>query len=195
MSVLALAHKEAKRLGQSYLDTEHLLLGILALDRGVVVYVLKNRGLDIDGLRIQVEEMIVPITAKEVDGADDKTSAFRNVILFAHEEAKKMGHSYTGTEHVLLGLLREEKGIAAQVLKSRGMDVADLRCEVLKELDPGLDARSAALMSPIYLRKIEIEITQMREEISKKVDRAIGLFESLKTEITQLRTDMQKGNS
>src|SRR5215471_13616301 len=111
--VLALARKEADRFNHNYVGTEHLLLGLIKLGQGVAVNVLQKMGLDLETVRMEVEKQVG-----------------------SGPEAKALNHSYVGTEHILLGLLREGEGVAARVLKSLELDIERTRNEILKELDP-----------------------------------------------------------
>lgn len=134
--VLALARKEADRFNHNYIGTEHVLLGLIKLGQGVAVSVLQRMGLDLDSVRMEVE--------KEVGtGPDTKSSTnipytprVKKVLALANKEAKQLNHSYVGTEHILLGLLREGEGMAARVLTSLNVDLQTTRNEVLAEIDP-----------------------------------------------------------
>ena len=137
--VLALARKEAERFNHNYIGTEHVLLGLIKLGQGVAVSVLQRMGLDLESVRMEVE--------KEVGmGPDQKTSAnipytprVKKVLALANKEAKQLNHSYVGTEHILLGLLREGEGMAARVLTSLKIDLQTTRNEVLAEIDPNFN--------------------------------------------------------
>ena len=134
--VLALARKEADRFNHNYIGTEHVLLGLIKLGQGVAVSVLQRMGLDLESVRMEVE--------KEVGtGPDTKSSTnipytprVKKVLALANKEAKQLNHSYVGTEHILLGLLREGEGMAARVLTSLNVDLQTTRNEVLAEIDP-----------------------------------------------------------
>jgi ATP-dependent Clp protease ATP-binding subunit ClpC len=134
--VLALARKEADRFNHSYVGTEHLLLGLIKLGQGVAVNVLERMGLDLDRVRMEVERFVGSHPETNMIGNIPYTPRVKKVLALAGKEAKALNHSHVGTEHILLGLLREGEGIAARVLKSLGVDPARTRNEILKELDP-----------------------------------------------------------
>jgi ATP-dependent Clp protease ATP-binding subunit ClpC len=134
--VLALARKEAERLNHNYVGTEHLLLGLIKLGQGVAVNVLQRMGLDLEGVRMEVEKHVGPHPEAKIIGNIPYTPRVKKVLALAGKEAKALNHSYVGTEHILLGLLREGEGIAARVFKSLEVDPVRTRNEILKELDP-----------------------------------------------------------
>ena len=134
--VLALARKEAERFNHNYVGTEHLLLGLIKLGQGVAVNVLQNMGLDLERVRMEVEKHVGPPPETKMIGNIPYTPRVKKVLALAGKEAQALHHSYVGTEHLLLGLLREGEGVAARVLKSLEVDPARTRNENLKELDP-----------------------------------------------------------
>lgn len=135
--VLALSRKEAERFNHNYIGTEHLLLGLINLGQGVAIKVLEKLDLDLQRLRSEIEKQVGP-------GPESQTSAkqipytprVKKVLSLAGQEAHKLKHSYIGTEHLLLGLLREGEGVAARVLQSLELDLERCRTEILYELDP-----------------------------------------------------------
>src|SRR6266481_2679312 len=134
--VLALAIKEAERFKHNYVGTEHLLLGLIKLGQGVAVNVLEKMGLDLEIVRKEVEKHVGPPPETKMIGNIPYTPRVKKVLALAGKEAQALHHSYVGTEHILLGLLREGEGVAARVLKSLEVDPARTRNEILKELDP-----------------------------------------------------------
>jgi ATP-dependent Clp protease ATP-binding subunit ClpC len=134
--VLALARKEAERFSHNYVGTEHLLLGLIKLGQGVAVNVLQKMGLDLETVRMEVEKQVGSGSDAKVLGNIPYTPRVKKVLALASKEAKALNHSYVGTEHILLGLLREGEGVAARVLKSLELDIERTRNEILKELDP-----------------------------------------------------------
>ena len=134
--VLALARKEADRFNHNYVGTEHLLLGLIKLGQGVAVNVLQKLGLDLETVRQEVEKQVGSGPENKMTGNIPYTPRVKKVLALAGKEAKALQHSYVGTEHILLGLLREGEGVAARVLKSLEVDLDRTRNEVLKELDP-----------------------------------------------------------
>ncbi len=134
--VLALARKEADRFNHNYVGTEHLLLGLIKLGQGVAVNVLQKMGLDLETVRMEVEKQVGSGPDTKMTGNIPYTPRVKKVLALASKEAKALNHSYVGTEHILLGLLREGEGVAARVLKNLDVDIERTRMEVLKELDP-----------------------------------------------------------
>ncbi|MFZ5494011.1 MAG: ATP-dependent Clp protease ATP-binding subunit [Verrucomicrobiota bacterium] len=135
--VLALARKEADRFHHNYVGTEHLLLGLIKLGQGVAVSVLQKMGLDLETVRAEVEKQVgIGQESKTPVGSIPYTPRVKKVLALAGKEAKALNHSYVGTEHILLGLLREGEGVAARVLKTLEVDIERTRNEILRELDP-----------------------------------------------------------
>jgi ATP-dependent Clp protease ATP-binding subunit ClpC len=141
--VLALARKEADRFNHNYVGTEHLLLGLIKLGQGVAVNVLQKLGLDLETVRIEVEKQVGSGPDTKMSGNIPYTPRVKKVLALAGKEAKALNHSYVGTEHILLGLLREGDGVAARVLKTLEVDIERTRNEVLKELDPNFASGEA----------------------------------------------------
>jgi ATP-dependent Clp protease ATP-binding subunit ClpC len=134
--VLALARKEADRFSHNYVGTEHILLGLIKLGQGVAVNVLERMGLDLDRVRMEVEKEVGTGTAGQSGGNIPYTPRVKKVLALADKEAKALNHSYVGTEHILLGLLREGDGVAARVLQQLEVDIQTCRNEILAEIDP-----------------------------------------------------------
>ena len=134
--VLQLARKEADRFNHNYVGTEHILLGLIKLGQGVAVNVLQKLGLDLDTVRSEVEKQVGTGPETKMAGNIPYTPRVKKVLALAGKEAKSLQHSYVGTEHILLGLLREGEGVAARVLKNLEVDIERTRNEILKELDP-----------------------------------------------------------
>jgi ATP-dependent Clp protease ATP-binding subunit ClpC len=134
--VLALARKEADRFHHNYVGTEHILLGLIKLGQGVAVSVLQKMGLDLETVRAAVEKQVGTGQETKTPGSIPYTPRVKKVLALAGKEARTLNHSYVGTEHILLGLLREGEGVAARVLKSLDIDIERTRNEILRELDP-----------------------------------------------------------
>lgn len=133
--VIKLAKKEAQRLNHNYLGTEHVLLGLLKLGQGVAVNVLKNLNIDFETVRNEVEKLVGYGPEIQVFGDPALTGKVKKVFEYANEEAANLNHNYVGTEHLLLGLLRQTDGVAAQVLENLNVNLKEVRKEVLKELE------------------------------------------------------------
>jgi len=143
--VLALARKEADRFNHNFLGTEHLLLGLIKLGQGVAVNVLQKMGLDLETVRMEVEKQVGTGPDQKMVGNIPYTPRVKKVLALAAKEAKSLNHTYVGTEHILLGLLREGDGVAAKVLKNLDVDIEQCRQEILKELDPNFAAEESAV--------------------------------------------------
>lgn len=140
--VLALARKEADRFHHNYVGTEHVLLGLINLGQGVAVNVLQKMQLDLETVRDAVEKQVGTGPESKPSGNIPYTPRVKKVLALAGKEAKSLNHSYVGTEHILLGLLREGEGVAARVLKSLDVDIERCRSEILAELDPNFSGDS-----------------------------------------------------
>jgi ATP-dependent Clp protease ATP-binding subunit ClpC len=143
--VLALARKEADRFNHNFLGTEHLLLGLIKLGQGVAVNVIQKMGLDLETVRMEVEKQVGTGPDQKMVGNIPYTPRVKKVLALASKEAKNLNHTYVGTEHILLGLLREGDGVAAKVLKNLDVDIEQTRQEILKELDPNFSGEEPAV--------------------------------------------------
>ena len=141
--VLALARKEADRFNHNYVGTEHLLLGLIKLGQGVAVSVLERMGLDLESVRMEVEKQVGTGPDQKVTGNIPYTPRVKKVLALSNKEAKALNHSYVGTEHILLGLLREGEGVAARVLQTLDVDIQRTRNEILAEIDPNFSPEEA----------------------------------------------------
>ena len=142
--VMQLANQEAQRFNHEYIGTEHILLGLVKEGSGVAANVLKNLDVDLRKIRLEVEKIVQtgPGGDQVVLGKLPHTPRAKKVIEYSVEEARNLNHNYVGTEHLLLGLLREQEGVAAQVLMNLGLKLEDVREEVLNLL--GTTCRSPA---------------------------------------------------
>ena len=132
--VIILAREEAGRLNHDYIGTEHILLGLVKVGGGVASEVLEGLGLDLEKLRFEVEKMVQSGPSTLAVGEIPFTPRAKKVLDLAVEEAQAIGHSYIGTEHLLLGLAREGEGIAAQVIENSGISLEDLRDKIVELL-------------------------------------------------------------
>ncbi len=137
--VLQLANQEAQRLNHEYVGTEHILLGLIKEGTGVAANVLKNLDVDLRKIRLEVEKLVQSGADMVTMGKLPHTPRAKKVIEYAMEEARNLNHNYVGTEHILLGLLREQEGVAAQVLMNLGLRLDDVREEVLNLLGHGME--------------------------------------------------------
>ncbi|MBM4108511.1 MAG: ATP-dependent Clp protease ATP-binding subunit [Phycisphaerae bacterium] len=146
--VMALANQEAQRLNHEYIGTEHILLGLVKEGSGVGANVLKNLDVDLRKVRLEVEKLVKPGPEMVTMGKLPQTPRAKKVIEYAIEEARNLNHNYVGTEHLLLGLLREHDGVAAQVLMNLGLKLEDVREEVLNLLGAGTEGGEGAAEAP-----------------------------------------------
>jgi ATP-dependent Clp protease ATP-binding subunit ClpC len=141
--VMALANQEAQRLNHEYIGTEHILLGLVKEGSGVGANVLKNLDIDLRKVRLEVEKLVKSGPEMVTMGKLPQTPRAKKVIEYAIEEARNLNHNYVGTEHLLLGLLREHDGVAAQVLMNLGLKLEEVREEVLNLLGAGVESEEA----------------------------------------------------
>ena len=134
--VLAHARREADRFNHHYIGTEHLLLFLPKLGKGVAVTILENLGVELSAVRKQVEEQIGRGTEPQAEGNIPYTPRVRKVLAMANREAQELNHTYVGTEHLLLGLIRDGDGVAGQILRHFGVDLEQARRELLDVLTP-----------------------------------------------------------
>src|SRR5437588_6887387 len=131
---MQLANQEAQRFNHEYIGTEHILLGLVKEGSGVAANVLKNLDIDLRKIRLEVEKIVQSGPDMVTMGKLPQTPRAKKVIEYSIEEARNLNHNYVGTEHLLLGLLREQEGVAAQVLMNLGLKLEDVREEVLNLL-------------------------------------------------------------
>ena len=141
--VMQLANQEAQRFNHEYIGTEHILLGLVKEGSGVAANVLKNLNVNLRSIRMEVEKLVQSGPEMVTMGKLPQTPRAKKVIEYAMEEARNLNHNYVGTEHILLGLLREHEGVAAQVLMNLGLKLDDVREEVLNLLGHGMEGSEA----------------------------------------------------
>jgi ATP-dependent Clp protease ATP-binding subunit ClpC len=175
--VILLAREEAKRFNHDYIGTEHILLGLIREGEGVAAVVLQKMGLSPDKIRLEIEQLVQPGPATVVSGDIPFTPKAKKVIELAMEEARTLGHNYIGTEHLLLGLIRESEGIAAQVLLNLGLSLENVRQEIMELLGSAIPqatvggATSAKTKTPA-LDAFGRDLTSLARE--NKLDPVIG---------------------
>ena len=190
--VIMLARNEAQKMGHDCVGTEHLLLGIIVLGQGVAVSSLQAMGVDLASVRAAVERLSPPQGGTHIEGELPLTPRVRKVLALSMREAKALNYHYIGTEHILLGLLKEGEGVAAQVLRALNVDVESIRREILKTLDPNFvpteakhdaehkadepaakrDGKAQKGDGLTALRQYSRDLTEMAKE--KKLDPVIG---------------------
>ena len=178
--VIQLAHREALRLGHDIIGTEHILLGLLVEGDGVAAHVLTSLGIDLDEVRRRVEQLVGKGQPKEKPVDLPLSPRAKRVLDLAMREARNMGVNYVGTEHILLGLLAEGEGIAAQVLMSMGLDMQKVYQEVVRYLSggdvdqmnqPGLSKKRTRTKTPT-LDQLGIDLVEMARQ--GELDPVIG---------------------
>jgi len=148
--VIVLAKEEARRFNHDYIGTEHLLLGLIREGEGVAAAVLQKMGLGLEAIRLEVEKLVQPGPSTQMQGDVPFTPRSKKALELSAEEARSLGHNYIGTEHLLLGLIREGEGVASQVLINLGLDLNRVRSEIMELLGsatPGFGNPQAASKS------------------------------------------------
>lgn len=136
--VIILAKEEARRFNHDYIGTEHILLGLIREGEGVAATVLQKMGVSLDNIRLEIEKLVQPGPTTQIMGDIPFTPRAKKALELAAEEARNLGHNYIGTEHLLLGLIREGEGVASQVLLNLGLDLNTVRNEVMELLGSAL---------------------------------------------------------
>jgi ATP-dependent Clp protease ATP-binding subunit ClpC len=193
--VIYLAREEAARLQHDYIGTEHLLLGVIREGEGIAAAVLNNLGLDLDRIRQEVENMVAPSGGTMTIGEIPFTPRAKRVLELAVDEARALGHNYVGTEHLLLGLIREGDGVAAKVLLELGVDRKRVREETIKLLGgapagPGTAEREERPETPA-LNQFGRDLTQLARE--GKLDPVIGREKEIER-VVQVLSRRKKNN-
>jgi len=179
---MLLANQEAHRFNHGYIGTEHILLGLVKEDAGVAPNVLKSLHVDLREIRREVEKIVQFGTDAVTTGKLPQTPRAKKVIEYAIEESRNLKHDYVGTEHLLLGLLSEQEGVAALVLMNLGLKLGDVREEVLtilgtntdvsKPPGPPTDSPTVHDLSPSFMYFPE-EITQALKEIGERFQKIV----------------------
>ena len=142
--VIILAKEEARRFNHDYIGTEHILLGLIREGEGVAATVLQKMNVSLDNIRLEIEKLVQPGPTTQIMGDIPFTPRAKKALELAAEEARNLGHNYIGTEHLLLGLIREGEGVASQVLLNLGLDLNTVRNEVMELLGSALPGGQAA---------------------------------------------------
>jgi len=150
--VMQLANQEAQRFNHEYIGTEHILLGLIKEGSGVAANVLKNLDINLHMIRLEVMKVVQAGPDRVTMGKLPQTPRAKKVIEYAIEEARNLNHNYVGSEHLLLGLIREGEGVAAQVLLNLGLTLEDIRAEILNLLGPDARESSAFSFKPTVAR-------------------------------------------
>jgi ATP-dependent Clp protease ATP-binding subunit ClpC len=147
-AVVGLAQQQARHCNHHFIGTEHLLLGLIEIGQGVAFNVLKRSGLDFEAVRQEIRKQASVPSETEPVHHTPQTPRLEKVFRIARKEADALHHTYVGTEHLLLGLIREHDGVAARVLRQFNVDLNRTRQEILRELDPNFLADDAPPVEP-----------------------------------------------
>ncbi len=191
--VIILAKEEAKRFNHDYIGTEHILLGLVREGEGVAATVLEKMGVSLENIRIEIEKLVQPGPATQIIGDLPFTPRAKKALELAAEEARSLGHNYIGTEHLLLGLIREEEGVASQVLLNLNLDLSTVRNKVMEVLGsevPGLGASVAKSKTPA-LDAFGRDLTALAKE--NKLDPVINRHDEIER-VIQILSRRKKNN-
>ena len=167
--VMELANQETRRFNHEYIGTEHILLGLIKEGSGVGANVLKNLDIDLRKIRLEVEKIVQPGPDRVTTGKLPMTPRAKKVIEYSIEEARSLNHNYVGTEHLLLGLIREESGVAAEILKRLGLGVAVIRESVLSLLSHHMQSTAP----------VERAIPLQSQDLSNRISCAATLLQTV----------------
>ena len=173
--VIILAKEEARRFNHDYIGTEHMLLGLIREGEGVAAAVLQKLGVSLENIRLEIEKLVQPGPTTQIIGDIPFTPRAKKTLELAAEEARSLGHNYIGTEHLLLGLIREGEGVASQVLLNLGLDLNTVRNEVMELLGsalPGLSQGPQTKSKTPALDAFGRDLTVLARE--NKLDPVIG---------------------
>ncbi|MFH1578066.1 MAG: ATP-dependent Clp protease ATP-binding subunit [Candidatus Omnitrophota bacterium] len=165
--VIILAKEEARRFNHDYIGTEHILLGLVREGEGVAAAVLQNMGTSLETIRLEVEKLVQPGPSTQILGDIPFTPRAKKVLELSAEEARSLGHNYIGTEHILLGLIREGEGVASQVLMNLGLDLNLVRNQVMNFLGsvtPGYEQSQKSKTKTPALDAFGRDLTVLAEE-------------------------------
>jgi ATP-dependent Clp protease ATP-binding subunit ClpA len=192
--VMQLANQEAQRLNHEYIGTEHILLGLVKEGDGVAANILKNLDADLRKIRLEVEKIAQAGPDWVHPGKLPQTPHAKRVIEYSIEEARKLEHKYVGTEHLLLGLLREKEGVAAQVLVNMGLRLEDVREEVLELLGQTVDEEAdvTALELPVEIQQTIRDLDAQIEQLNREKEEAVAQADFEKAALLRDRADKLK---
>jgi ATP-dependent Clp protease ATP-binding subunit ClpA len=160
--VVQLANQEAQLFNHEYIGTEHLLLGLIKEGSGVAAHVLKRLDIDLPEIRLEVEKLVQSGPKAVTKGNLPQTPRAKKVIEYAQEESRALNSSYVGTEHLLLGLIREKEGVAAQILMNLGLTLEQVRAEVLGLLRPSGERHNTPVPTKINLQNYDGRLNFIR---------------------------------
>ncbi len=192
--VIILAKEEARRFNHDYIGTEHILLGLVREGEGVAAAVLEKMGVSLENIRLEIEKLVQPGPTTQIIGDLPFTPRAKKALELAAEEARSLGHNYIGTEHLLLGLIREGEGIASQVLLNLGLDLNTVRNEVMELLGsalPGFGQAQQAKTKTPALDAFGRDLTALAKE--NKLDPVIDRTQEIER-VIQILSRRTKNN-
>jgi len=192
--VIILAKEEARRFNHDYIGTEHILLGLIREGEGVAAAVLQKMGVSLENIRLEIEKLVQPGPTTQIIGDIPFTPRAKKALELAAEEARSLGHNYIGTEHLLLGLIREGEGIASQVLLNLGLDLNTVRNEVMELLGsalPGFGQNQQAKTKTPALDAFGRDLTALAKE--NKLDPVIDRIQETER-VIQILSRRTKNN-
>jgi len=192
--VIILAKEEARRFNHDYIGTEHILLGLVREGEGVAASVLQKVGVSLEKIRLEIEKLVQPGPTTQIIGDIPFTPRAKKALELAAEEARSLGHNYIGTEHLLLGLIREGEGMASQVLLNLGLDLNTVRNEVMELLGstlPSFGASSTPKTKTPALDAFGRNLTELAKE--NKLDPVIGRHNEIER-VIQILSRRTKNN-
>jgi len=203
--VMQLANQEAQRFNHEYIGTEHILLGLVAEGSGVAANVLRNLKVDLTRVRAEVEQIVQAGPDMVTMGKLPQTPRAKKVIEYAIEESRDLKHNYVGTEHLLLGLLREDEGVAGQVLLNLGLDASAVRAEVLRLLghdslaspskQPADESFSAKVPLSTAIKSSTPEPVDLPPDLPLKASLAVDWLSQLIDVFVEMKQDAVAGES
>jgi len=192
--VIILAKEEARRFNHDYIGTEHILLGLVREGEGVAASVLQKMGVSLEKIRLEIEKLVQPGPTTQIIGDIPFTPRAKKALELAAEEARSLGHNYIGTEHLLLGLIREGEGMASQVLLNLGLDLNAVRNEVMELLGstlPSFGVSSTPKTKTPALDAFGRNLTELAKE--NKLDPVIGRHNEIER-VIQILSRRTKNN-
>jgi ATP-dependent Clp protease ATP-binding subunit ClpC len=192
--VIILAKEEARRFNHDYIGTEHILLGLIREGEGVAAAVLEKLGVSLENIRLEIEKLVQPGPTTQIIGDIPFTPRAKKALELAAEEARALGHNYIGTEHLLLGLIKEGEGVASQVLLNLGLELNTVRSEVMELLGsalPGLGQAAQAKTKTPALDAFGRDLTTLAKE--NKLDPVINRLPEIER-VIQILSRRTKNN-
>ena len=191
--VIILAKEEARRFNHDYIGTEHILLGLVREGEGVAAAVLQKMGVSLENIRLEIEKLVQPGPTTQIIGDIPFTPRAKKALELAAEEARSLGHNYIGTEHLLLGLIKENEGVASQVLLNLGLDLNTVRNEIMELLGSALPSfgQAPAKTKTPALDAFGRDLTALARE--NKLDPVIGRHQEIER-VIQILSRRTKNN-